>query len=153
MPRLLDDLERRLLNEFQHDFPLVPRPFRLIAERLGVAEDVVLDLLCRLQEEGYISRIGAVLEPGTAGHSTLAAMRVPVERLEEVARLVSSYREVNHNYEREHDYNLWFVVTARSRARVAAVLEDIRGRTGLPVLELPLVEAFRLDLGFPLSWD
>ena len=73
---------------------------------------------------------------------------MPDDDLEEIAGLVSAYPEVNHNYEREHEFNLWFVVTAPSRERVDAVLCEIEMRTGLPVLELPLEEAYRLDLGF-----
>jgi DNA-binding Lrp family transcriptional regulator len=80
-------------------------------------------------------------------------MMVPVEQLEEVAERVSSYPEVNHNYEREHELNLWFVVTAPSRERVELILQEIEVRTECPVLDLPLLEAYRLDLGFALSWS
>ena len=148
-----DALDRRLLDDFQRDFPLDPRPFAALAERLGVGETEVLERLRRLQAQGAISRIGAVITPHRAGCSTLAAIAVPPDELDEVAELVSSYAEVNHNYEREHELNLWFVVTAPSRERVEAVLGEIETRTGLPVLDLPLVEAYRLDLGFPLSWS
>jgi hypothetical protein len=89
--------------------------------------------------------------PHRAGWSTLAAMQVPVEMLPAVAEFVSGFEEVNHNYEREHRLNLWFVVTASSAQRVEQVLREIEYRTGLAVIDLPLVEAFRLDLGFPLS--
>ena len=149
----LDTVDRRLLDDFQRDFPLHPRPFAALADRLGVTEGEVLERLRRLQEQGAISRIGAVLAPHRAGWSTLAAMAVPVEKLEEVAELVSSYPEVNHNYEREHELNLWFVVTAPSRERVELVLQEIEIRTGCHVLDLPLMEAYRLDLGFALSWS
>ena len=67
-----------------------------------------------------------------------------------VADMVSRYDEVNHNYEREHHYNLWFVVTAADAAGVRGVLEDIEMRTGLAVLDLPLEQSFYIDLGFPL---
>jgi len=77
-------------------------------------------------------------------------MAVPAERLHGVAKLVSSYAQVNHNYEREHEFNLWFVVTASDAQEVADVLSDVRRRTGLPVMDLPLTEAFHIDLGFPL---
>ena len=80
----------------------------------------------------------------------IAAMSVPPERLEEVADLVSARPEVNHNYEREHELNLWFVVAANDRPRVEAVLEDIERLSGLEVLELPLEEAYCLDLGFAI---
>ena len=131
----LDTLDRRLLDDFQRDFPLQPRPFAALADRLGVTEGEVLERLLRLQAKGAISRIGAVLTPHRAGWSTLAAMSVPAEELEEVAELVSSYPEVNHNYEREHELNLWFVVTAPSRERVELVLQEIETRSGYPVLD------------------
>jgi DNA-binding Lrp family transcriptional regulator len=91
--------------------------------------------------------------PHSAGWSTLAAMVVPASRLAEVAGLVSNFPEVNHNYEREHHFNLWFVVTGEDRAHVASVLEEIEVLTGLTVIDLPLLESFRLDLGFPLQWS
>jgi DNA-binding Lrp family transcriptional regulator len=146
----MSSVEARLLDEFQRDFPLVPRPFAAVAERLGVDEGTVLEILRRLEEAGVVSRVGGVVAPHTAGYSTLAAMSVPGEMLDRVADLVSAFPEVNHNYEREHRLNLWFVVAAASRARVQAVLKAIEDRTSLRVLDLPLVEAFRLDLGFRL---
>ncbi|HLB80417.1 MAG TPA: Lrp/AsnC family transcriptional regulator, partial [Dongiaceae bacterium] len=73
--------------------------------------------------------------------------------LDEVAAMVSACPEVNHNYEREHRLNLWFVVAAPDVARGRAVLDAIEVRTGIAVLDLPLVEAYRLDLGFPLQWS
>ena len=79
-------------------------------------------------------------------------MAVPPERLDRVADLVSSFEAVNHNYEREHRFNLWFVVTGRDQDEVAAVIAEIERETGLAVLDLPLLESYRLDLGFPLEW-
>lgn len=144
--------EQRLIDEFQRDLPLVPRPYATLAERLGVDEGTVLALLAKLQADGVVSRIGAVVEPHAAGWSTLAAMAVPEWALAQIADFVSSYPEVNHNYEREHRLNLWFVVTAPSKERVRQVLAEIEYRVGVPVLDLPLEEAFRLDLGFKLQW-
>ena len=79
-------------------------------------------------------------------------MAVPDWALPEIAAFVSGFSEVNHNYEREHALSLWFVVTAPTVERVRQVLAEIEYRTGVPVLDLPLVEAFRLDLGFKLRW-
>lgn len=142
--------EMRLLNEFQRDFPLEPRPYQRIAEALGMAEDEVIDAYRELSARGAISRIGAVVRPNSVGASTLAAMRVPAGRLDEVADLVSARPEVNHNYERDHAINLWFVVTAEDRARVLGVLDEIEHATGIAVLDLPLVTPFHIDLGFDL---
>ena len=147
-----DALDRRLLDEFQRGFPLSERPFAELAERLETDEADIIGRLRRLKEEGAVSRVGAVLAPLALGWSTLAALAVPLERLDDVADLVSDYPEVNHNYEREHRFNLWFVVTGEDRAAVAAVLDDIERRTGLRPIDLPLLEPYHLDLGFTLQW-
>ncbi len=143
-------LEFRLLNEFQRDFPLISAPFAEIAQRVGSDEATVLATLQRLQQDGAISRIGAVFAPRAVGASTLAALAVPPERLDAVAAQVSAHPGVNHNYEREHRYNLWFVATAADEAALAALLADIGATTGLPPIALPLVEEFHIDLGFDL---
>ncbi|MBW7900796.1 MAG: Lrp/AsnC family transcriptional regulator [Rhodocyclaceae bacterium] len=144
-------LEFRLLNDFQRDFPLCPAPFAELAARLGVAENVVIRRLEALRHEGKISRVGPVFAPKRIGASTLAAMAVPPEKLEAVAQTVNRFPEVNHNYEREHRYNLWFVVTAGSEGRLAAALGAIERAAGYPVLRLPLEQEFHIDLGFCLN--
>lgn len=144
-------LEFRLLNEFQRDFPLCPAPFAELACRLGVAERTVLGLLEQLRREGKISRVGAVFSPKRFGASTLAAMAVAPERLAAVAETVNRFPEVNHNYEREHRYNLWFVVTAASQGRLQSALGAIEKVAGHSLLALPLLEEFHIDLGFRLD--
>lgn len=146
-------LDFQLLNDFQRDFPLVSAPFAELAARLGVAEKVVLGRLENLRREGKISRVGAVFAPKRIGASTLAAMAVPPEKLEAVAAAVNRFPEVNHNYEREHRYNLWFVVTAASEGRLQASLGAIEKAAGHPLLALPLEEEFHIDLGFCLNGD
>ncbi|MDR2838757.1 MAG: Lrp/AsnC family transcriptional regulator [Azonexus sp.] len=143
--------EFRLLNEFQRDFPLCPAPFAELAARLGVAEKAVLGALDKLRREGKISRVGAVFAPKRIGASTLAAIAAPPERLDAVARAINRFPEVNHNYEREHRYNLWFVVTAGSESRLQASLAAIEKAAGYPLLVLPLLEEYHIDLGFPLD--
>jgi DNA-binding Lrp family transcriptional regulator len=103
-----------------------------------------------LQRRGAISRVGAVFAPWRIGVSTLAAMAVPPGRLEEVAAQVSARAEVNHNYQRDHYYNLWFVATAADEGTLASVLDVITAESGCRVLSLPLVEQFHIDLGFDL---
>ena len=71
---------------------------------------------------------------------------------ETVEMMVSAYPEVNHNYEREHSLNLWFVVTAPDSARLQQVLDDIASRSGYEVLPFPLLEDYHIDLGFDLKW-
>ena len=146
----MDTLDQKILNDFQRDFPLTPQPYADLADQLGVSEQDVIDHLKQLKADGAVSRVGAVFRPGTVGASTLAAMAVPESRLVGVAEIVNSYGEVNHNYEREHRLNLWFVITAADKDGVAHVITDIERRTGLEVLDLPMLEDFHLDLGFDL---
>ncbi len=146
-------LDRALIDGWQRGFPLVPRPYRVLAGALGVSEADVLTRLAHLSRLGVLSRIGAVLRPNTAGASTLAAMRVPEARLMEVAEIVNGEPGVNHNYEREHAFNLWFVVTGRDRAAVDRTLARIEARTGLALMDLPMERAYFLDLGFPLTGE
>ena len=148
----LSDLERRLLNDFQHGFPLVPQPYQKIADDLDVTEEIVISTLENLQQQGFISRVGAVFRANSIGASTLAAMAVPDSQLEQVAAMISGYSEVNHNYQRDHDFNLWFVLTASDEQTLNAVLDDIEQRSGLPVMYLPMEEDFHIDLGFNLTW-
>jgi DNA-binding Lrp family transcriptional regulator len=146
------DLHQRLLNDFQREFPLTPEPYAELAEALGVDETTVLHLLEEMQSRGIISRVGPVFAPNRVGVSTLAAMAVPPDRLDRIAGFINAYPEVNHNYEREHRFNLWFVITAASAERLAEMLAQIEDVTGLSVLSLPLLEEFHIDLGFPLQW-
>jgi len=148
----MNELQKRLLDEFQHGFPLSPTPYADMAIALGVSEQEVLHNLRLLKAQGKVSRVGPVFRPHSVGASTLAAMRVPAARLEAVAELVNGYPEVNHNYEREHELNLWFVATAPDEAHLQQVLDEIEGRSGLPVMSLPLLEDFHIDLGFKLRW-
>ncbi len=145
-------LEKRLLNDFQHDLPLSATPFADMARQLGVSENEVLDTVRKLQDSGVISRVGPVFTPNRIGVSTLAAMSIPADELECVARIVSAFPEVNHNYEREHEYNLWFVVTACSEEHLEIVLHEIEQHAEYPLMSLPMLEDYFIDLGFKLQW-
>ncbi|WP_185267994.1 Lrp/AsnC family transcriptional regulator [Halopseudomonas xiamenensis] len=147
----LDNLSRRLIERYQHNLPLCAEPWQAMADELGCSEAELLDCLQRLDAAGVLSRVGPVFEHSRAGASTLVALAVPPERLEQVAELVNRYPEVNHNYLREHDYNLWFVLTGPDRQTLQRCLRDIEGATGLLPLDLPMRRAYRIDLGFSLE--
>jgi DNA-binding Lrp family transcriptional regulator len=145
-------LEQRLLNDFQRNMPLSATPFGDMAEQLGVSEDEILQTFERLQRDGVISRIGPVFRPNRVGVSTLAAMAIPNDELECVARIISAFPEVNHNYEREHEFNLWFVVTASSEEHLDIVLHEIEQHAEYPLMSLPMLEDYFIDLGFDINW-
>lgn len=153
------DASRYLLDVCQRNFPLTPRPFEMIAEQLcaeGVGGDWnearVLTTLQSAKEAGALSRVGPVFAPHGIGMSTLAALAVPPEQLDAVAAWINALPEVNHNYRRSHRYNLWFVVTGRDDSDIRATLMAIRRQwPALPLLDLPLLNAFYIDLGFGLD--
>ncbi|MRX50485.1 AsnC family transcriptional regulator [Paracoccus sp. S-4012] len=147
----MDALDTRLLDEFQRDLPLVPQPFAAMAQALGSTEAEVLARLRRLRETGRIARVGATCRPNTAGASTLAALAIPEDRIEEVAAVVGREPGVNHSYLREDRWNLWFVATAPDSAELGRSLARIGEGARLPVLSLPLLRPFNIDLGFRLS--
>lgn len=147
----IDPIDLALLDRFQRDLPLEPRPFARIAARLGLSEAEAIDRLSAMRAEGRIARVGGTVRPNTAGASTLAALAVPEERIEEVAAIVGSEPGVNHSYQRESDWNLWFVATAPDGTALDAMLARIKGASRLQLLDLRLVRPFNIDLGFPLA--
>ncbi len=140
----------RLLNEWQRGFPLTNRPFAQLGQALAATETEVIDALAGLLARGTASRLGGVWAPGAGGSALLCAMAVPAARLAEVAAHVSGYPGVNHNYEREHALNLWFVTTGSDPAAVENAVHAIENHTALPVLRLAMQRAYRIDLGFDL---
>ncbi len=140
-----------LADRWQRDFPICRRPFAAIGDAEGLPEAEVIEHFRRLKDQGVLGRIGAAVRPNTVGASTLAAMAVPPDRLTDVAQIVSAEPGVNHNYEREHEINLWFVVTETDRAAVTRTLGRISGRTAIAVFDLPLESAYHIDLGFRLA--
>jgi DNA-binding Lrp family transcriptional regulator len=147
----LTSLHKVLLNNYQQDFPLSPTPYLDIANALGVTETEVLSAFNELANAQFISRIGLIIPPNQLGVSCLVAMAIPSAQLQAVAEIVSSYKEVNHNYEREHAFNLWFVLIASHEQHLQKVLTDIEQKTGFLTMQLPLIADYFINLGFELE--
>lgn len=139
-----------LLNCIQSNFPLDSHPFASIAQQLGTTEDAVLERLQQLEQAGAISRFGAVFTPNVAGASTLVAVAVPDDDIDKTAELINAVPGVNHNYLREHPFNMWFVITGRDRAQLDAGLKHIQQLAPYPMLDLPMEQPYHIDLGFVL---
>ncbi|MGE4534509.1 Lrp/AsnC family transcriptional regulator [Halomonas sp.] len=155
--RALDALDRRLIDSYQRGLPVCTRPFHTVAERLGASEAEVIARLERLQEMGVLSRVGPVFDHARAGASLLAAVAVPEAERDAFAELINAAPGVNHNYAREdpareHAYNLWFVMTAPDEAELEARLDALEVRLGVPILRLPMLEGYHIDLSFPIPW-
>jgi DNA-binding Lrp family transcriptional regulator len=148
---MLSALHKQLLNNYQQDFPLSLTPYLDIANQLGVDESEVLTAFQVLAAEQLISRIGPVITPNRLGSSALVAMAVPENELDRVAEQISRYREVNHNYERENRFNLWFVLIANDAQHLQTVVDDIELTTGFKTMLLPMLADFYINLGFELN--
>ena len=152
-PAALDEVDKKLLSAIQLDFPAAARPFDVLAKRLCLAPEDLIARTRRLKSEGYIRRLGAVFDSRRLGYaSTLVACKVPQERLENVARLVSDMPGVTHNYERDGEYNLWFTLTAASPNEIKSAIDDLRRRSGIDAFySLPAAAVYKRQVFFDLS--
>lgn len=145
-----DELDRRILNRIQSDFPVASRPFLVLAAELGVAEEELIARVRRLKAQGWIRRIGGNFVPERLGYvSTLCAARVPPERLPAFIEAVNRYPGVTHNYLRENLWNVWFTFIAPSMADIEEKLDRLRAETGVTeILNLPATRVFKIRAQF-----
>jgi siroheme decarboxylase len=150
---LLDKTDRKLLNLIQKQLPLKPRPYKTIAETLGLREADVISRIAILKEKGIIRRIGGIFDSGKLGFiTTLVALEVEEAMLDSVAQAVSLYPGVTHNYERNHLYNLWFALITESRQAQEKVISEIGALPGVKkILNLPAVKNYKLRVNFDLT--
>jgi DNA-binding Lrp family transcriptional regulator len=148
---MLTPIHKQLLNDYQQDFPLSSQPFLEIAEQLGVSEEFIIEAFSLLQEQSLVSRIGPIIQPNNIGISSLIAMIVPSKQLESCANIINQFSEVNHNYERDHQFNLWFVIIASDPNNLTALLSSIEQKTRLSTFKFPLLEDYFINLGFQLD--
>jgi siroheme decarboxylase len=148
----LDDMDRAILNLIQSDFPITPRPYLAIAQRLGFSENDVIKRLYRLKKRGIIRRIGGNFVPEKLGFiSTLCAARVPEDKIQSFAKAVNRYPGVTHNYQRDNKYNVWFTFIAPSMKEIEENLENISRQTGIKkIINLPATKVFKIRAHFNL---
>ncbi len=148
----MDAIDRKILNIIQKDFRVVAEPFKVVAERLGLDEDEVLERIKDLKAKGIIRRIGAVFNSKKMGYaSTLCAAKVPKRKLKKFVEVVNSYPGVTHNYRRSHDYNVWFTFIAPDEKTLKKSLGEIRDKTGVPdIISMTAARIFKIDATFEL---
>ncbi|HDP70010.1 MAG TPA: Lrp/AsnC family transcriptional regulator [Actinobacteria bacterium] len=157
----MDKIDKQLLDIIQSKFPINKRPFQVLAKEFDLTDEEIIFRLCKLKKEGIIRRIGAVFNSQSLGYvSTLLAMKVPKQRVEEVANTINSYTGVTHNYLRDHDYNLWFTLTASSEKKLHSIIDEIKAKTEISkLLFLPAIRLFKIGVKFSLgesaigSWE
>jgi siroheme decarboxylase len=146
----MDELDRRILNAIQSDFPIAPRPYGELGKRLGLSEEEVFHRVKRLKEEGVIRRIGGNFHSRKLDFtSTLCAAKVPEGNLKKFVEVVNRYPGVTHNYLRNHEYNVWFTFIAPSMGAIEEALQEISTITGVKeVHSLPALRMFKIKVDF-----
>lgn len=149
----MDTTDRWLLNLIQKDFPLTEQPFEFLAKQLGVSEAEVLKRVNRLMKAGIIRRVGGSFNSGKLGYtSTLCAMKVDPDKVQDTVGVINGYPQVTHNYLRKHEFNIWFTIIAESEAKVTSIIEEIKAKTGQRnLMNLPAIRVFKLDVNFSLE--
>lgn len=150
----LSQLERDFINNFQGNFPLCEHPFEAVAEQLNCSEEKLIETVSRLKEQRLLTRFGPLYDAARLGGGlTLAAIAVPEDKYELITEQVNSYPEVAHNYRRDHELNMWFVLATETPVELVQVLSSIEEKTGLAVYNFPKQQEFYIGLWLHLSED
>jgi len=145
----MDALDRRIINELQGSFPVCEYPYREVADRLGSTESELITRIGCMLDDGLLTRFGPMYHAENMGGAlSLCAMRVPNDRFETVTEMVNAHPEVAHNYQRDHDMNMWFVLATETPAALQTAIDSIEAQTGLSVFNLPKLEEFYVGLHF-----
>lgn len=148
---VLDAIDKAIINDLQDGFPIADRPYAVAAAKLGIAEAELITRLKRLLDEKILTRFGPMYHAERMGGGlALAAMKVPQEEFERVAEQVNSQPEIAHNYERNHEFNMWFVIATETLQEVEEVVQRLQQRTGYKVYNMPKIEEFYVGLRFRL---
>lgn len=147
----LEQIDRELLKLLQNKFPLTPEPFKDLALNLGITQEEVIERIENLKQNGIIRRLGGVFDSRKLGYkSTLCAISVPEDRLDEVKDIVNGYTEVTHNYLRNHKLNMWFTVIASSTEKLNSIIKEISKQTGLEIRNFPASNVYKIKVQFKI---
>ncbi len=145
----LDEIDRDIINQLQGGFPISARPYADCAAQLGLSE---ADLLARIEcliETNVATRFGPMYQIEKLGGAfTLAAMKVPADQFDRVAAQVNTFREVAHNYQRDHALNMWFVLATETPEGIAETIALIETETGFKVFNMPKIKEYFIGARF-----
>lgn len=147
---MIDEIDKKILNIIQDEFPLTVRPFKVVAEGLNINEEEVLKRVSQMKDTGIIKKIRATFNPEKLGYkSTLVALKVPEEKLKEVVKVINKLKGVTHNYRRNHKYNLWFTLIAENNNKIRDVLDDLKQKIKInDMIRLDSLKTFKLKFKF-----
>jgi DNA-binding Lrp family transcriptional regulator len=148
----MDEIDKKILNIIQKEFPLEEQPFLIVGKRCGISEEETISRVQKMKKTGIIRRIGAVFDGTKLGRvSTLCAARVPEEKIDGFVKTVNANKNVTHNYLRSHEYNIWFTVSAENAKELENFLKEVKEITGVTdILEMRSVRTFKINASFDL---
>ncbi|ESP62778.1 Heme biosynthesis protein [Smithella sp. ME-1] len=148
----MDEIDKKILNILQKEFPLEERPYLIVGERCGISEDETIRRVQKMKDDGIIRRIGAIFDGAKLGRvSTLCAARVPEEQIEKFVAVVNANENVTHNYRRDNEYNIWFTVSAANVTELEKFLKEVKEKTGVTdILDMRAVRTFKINASFDL---
>jgi DNA-binding Lrp family transcriptional regulator len=151
----LGESDKELLNEIQWTFPLVTRPFDAIAKKFDTTPEIIKEKLNNLKEIGVLRQLSAIFDTRKLGYtSSLVAMEIEHDKLDYVASQINRHPGVSHNYERDHQFNLWFTLAVPPGADLNAELEKFNVLKGIKkVRMLPTLQLFKIGVKLDLLDD
>ncbi|MGB9125451.1 MAG: Lrp/AsnC family transcriptional regulator [Nitrosotalea sp.] len=144
----MDNLDKEILNEIQWTFPLTPKPYSEMAKKFGLSDQEMMQRLRVLKEAGIIRQISAIFDTRKLGYkSALVAMAIEPEKLDYVANQVNRHPGVSHNYERNHEYNLWFTLAVPPGSDLKTEIDKFSKLPGIKKTRLlPTIKLFKIGV-------
>lgn len=148
----ISKVDRDILDLLQEDFPLSCTPYKDMAEKLSISERELLQRIDKMKNNGLIRRIGGIINSSSFGfYSTLCACKVPEEKIEQVAEVINARPGVSHNYLRDHEYNIWFTLTASSKEKVLDEINSLEEQCGVDIINLPAKKVYKIKVFFDMG--
>lgn len=149
----LDETDKRILIELQNNLPVVKEPFLAVARKVGIDEDTFFRRVRRLIDRGIIRKFGLRIDSKKVGFkSTLVALKVPEEKLDETGEKLNEFEFVTHNYAREHEYNIWFTIIEKDEERLERALKRVEREIEYDdMLNLPVQRKFKINVRFNIK--
>lgn len=145
----MDATDRNIINRLQRGFPISERPYLEVAKELGIEEEALIQRIDKMLETGLLSRFGPMYNvERMGGIYSLVAMKVPDDDFDRVTVIVNSFPQVAHNYQRDHEFNMWFVLAVESEAEKEHLLARIEALSGYTVYDMPKQREFYVGLKF-----
>ena len=143
----MDEIDKRIINALQDGFPICDAPYRQVAEQLGLGEQELIDRLKALLDNGTLTRFGPLYNAEQMGGAlTLAAVKAPKARFDEIAEIINAFPEIAHNYARNHELNMWFVIATETPGQIRQTINAIEQQTGLTVYNMPKKKEYFVNL-------